>query len=289
MFSRGSVEFTIGSYNILHPEFALKHKEAAGLDVNGQSNWAGRKIEIVKKLEESNLDIICLQEVSAQSIKDLMKSPNRGKLKGYSYKHIPNQRGDGVAILWKKSVFKEKHKDEFEVNNSVRSGFVDLMKNGKTIRVASCHLTGGKNQVQGEKDIHNIRERVESQAKNIDAIVIAGDFNATQDSGKIKKLEGYKFDGDTSPTEIKTSRKIDWVFVKSEGAMLSPLKLGSSAAEESKAHPSDHRLIATKVELKSNSKTQIKEKPLKSKSFFEGFILGPIKSFFNWFLKLFGQ
>ncbi len=217
------MDFTIGTLNILHPAFAEKHHTQEGLGQNGKSNWHTRKDKIATLITRSNLDVICLQEISQQSNLDLQE-----KLKNeYEIAHIPRSRGDGLAIYFKKV--------RFEKMNFVALSdglcFIDLKDRttGKVVRVANCHLQGGNQQHKGKKQIETLLAQV-----NAPISVIAGDFNADesqlhQADSKFSALlkEGFQHDGNLDETEVPKptctkGRHIDWIWCRFETPGLAP-------------------------------------------------------------------
>ena len=96
-------EVTIGTFNILDPVFAERHKQPQGLNSQGRSNWDSRGPRLITCIKNSNLDVICLQEVSEVSKKYFEKFTQDTYVILWS-KH--QSRHDGVAILYKKDKFK---------------------------------------------------------------------------------------------------------------------------------------------------------------------------------------
>lgn len=239
------MNINIGTLNILDPDFAITHKQNEGLE-NGRSNWGSRKDKIVKLLKDASLDVVCLQEVSAQSFHDL--KIDLEKL-GYSCVHTPHSgRKDGLAILYKQKKFQQVHYVSF-AKAGLDSCFVDLkdQATNKIIRVANCHLLGG-GKPEGTAQIENLVNQVEKSPQyNIDARIIVGDFNEDQTKlnlvqTKFSALQkaNYIFDGDLSPTEAGKNRKIDWLWIKVPNAQIAPIQIPQPIV-------SDHKLCASRV------------------------------------------
>lgn len=230
------MEFTIGTLNILHPHFAKKHNTKEGLGQNGKSNWHTRKDKVAALISQSNLDVICLQEISQQSNQDLQEKVT----KEYEIAHVSRSRGDGLAIYFKKA--------RFEKMNFVALAdglcFIDLKDRttGKVVRVANCHLHGGNQQHRGKKQIETLLAQV-----NEPISVITGDFNAdesklTQADSKFSALlkAGFQHDGNLDKT-CTTGRHIDWIWCRG----LAPHHHEIAQNEE----VSDHLLSASSIPL----------------------------------------
>ncbi|CRX38459.1 endonuclease/exonuclease/phosphatase family protein [Estrella lausannensis] len=260
------MSISVGTFNMLDPQFALNHNQKEGLTKTGQSNWPTRKQGIVKLLNESKLDVICLQEISPKSLNDI-KTDLNGQ---YVIKYIKHaERSDGVAILYKKT-FKEVNSQTLSLHG-LNSGYVDLKDqlSGRVIRVANCHLLGGNKQNQGKEQIEKLLERVDTDPSKEGAIaarIITGDFNADEKqlnnpNSKFDALKkaSYQFDGDLSATEIANNRHIDWIWIRGD-SRLSHLDVPQPQLV------SDHALLATKITFKASAMTdhvpsKVKAKP----------------------------
>lgn len=266
------MNITVGTFNILDPDFAVKYKQKEGLTAAGKSNWNTRKDLIARKIENSNLDIMTLQEVSLTSFDDLSIDFQKA---GYVVKHVPHsERTDGLAVLYKANKFTEKGFKVF-TKHGMNSCYIDLaMSTGKIIRVATCHLLGGPKQDMGREQIEQVVQMVEKNgAEEIEARIITGDFNAdaTQlDSPSDLDEEGdeldipptkftalkeaeYEFDGDLTPTEIAKNRRIDWIWVRSSSVTLSPLTAAmQTISQQRQEAASDHALAATQLQFKAS-------------------------------------
>lgn len=246
------MSYKIGTFNILDPNYALKHNQKEGLTSTGQSNWSTRKQGIVKLINGSNLDVICLQEISLDSFNDLKS----GLENFYTIKHIKHiGKGDGLAILYKKT-FREIN-SKIESLHGLNFGYVDLQDHvsKKIIRVANCHLLGGPKQDLGKQQIEKLLKAVENDPSTrgvISARIITGDFNAdekllTETNTKFTSLQqaNYQFDGDVTPTEIGKARHLDWIWIRGD-AKLSHLNISQPVSV------SDHALLATEICLKAS-------------------------------------
>lgn len=242
-------EVTIGTFNILDPVFAERHKQSQGLNHLGRSNWDTRAPRLITCIQNSNLDVICLQEVSNVS-KEYFEKFTQGTYVLLWSKH--QSRHDGVAILYKKDKFKHIAFKQIP-SEGLCASYVDLKEKASqsVIRVASCHLLGGpakgpvhSGKIQVDKYVSVVEKQESSLAYTLEAKIIAGDFNeANPQSEKFQALQGYyTTDGSSMITEPDKNRKIDWIWVNSRG-FLNQLKV----AQEDNL--SDHRLLATKLIL----------------------------------------
>ncbi|MBA2367592.1 MAG: endonuclease/exonuclease/phosphatase family protein [Candidatus Protochlamydia sp.] len=244
--------FNIGTFNVLDPDFAEKHKQQEGLNSVGKSNWLARKDLVIQEINNANLDIICLQEVSQKTFIDLKILEKSG----YSCKHVQHSsRSDGLAIYFKKNKFKEKKFVVISSKEGMNSFYIDLESTHtkKMLRIANTHLLGGKKQEEGKSQIDELVKEMASPSQcRFNAKIIMGDFNSDEKQLVVQrskfdtlKANKYNFDQDLSPTEIGKGRHIDWIWVQSSKAELESIQnnnLGSVA--------SDHRILATKIKFK---------------------------------------
>lgn len=99
-------EFTIGTYNILHPFYALKWNEEEGIDkVTKKSNWNQRCARIGEILESNALDVYLLQEIGEAQLNDL-KPYIADAYALIHFTHPARTARDGVAICCRRSTFK---------------------------------------------------------------------------------------------------------------------------------------------------------------------------------------
>jgi endonuclease/exonuclease/phosphatase family metal-dependent hydrolase len=97
-------QVTVGTYNILHPEYAEKYLEPEGVNrASRKSNWNTRAPAIGRILQ-GGLDVMFLQEVGREQLADL-----EPYLVEYDFKasHMVHPgRSDGVVVLTRKARFK---------------------------------------------------------------------------------------------------------------------------------------------------------------------------------------
>jgi exonuclease III len=267
----------ISSYNILHPEYAIKWKQAEGISAYGESNWEHRKLRIINNIKNSNSDVICLQEISQSSLKSIQKSLS---LIGYElaiFKNHPSG-SDGVAIFYLCTQgVKLKNTDFANIEGRVHV-IVDfeILLIQKVIRVATCHLFGAFSPKATEQ-MKDLCQLMEKSGKGIDVggYVICGDFNKddtalSNDDPVFKTLNnyGYKPSSEYEITENPSAkhphgRRIDWIFAKSAPGTIHQLTHVSSNQDHT---ASDHRLIGREFMLSHIIPTHVLTKPISKSS-----------------------
>lgn len=254
------MQLSIGTLNILHPEFAVKHQEQAGLLPGTQlSNWEKRRINIVNEIGKANLDILGLQEISYESLADLKPSL---ELQGYAARHVPNPRGDGLAIIYKTNRFTELLFKPLRVHSDGVACFIDLLDkdSGKIARVANCHLLGGPSgPINGKIQLSEVSIALDlSSQYEIDLKAILGDFNEDHlhdDKKQILVKNNYVSDGVFVITEPSKNRQIDWIFIR-QCSEKTVLNLTNVPVPSFTLPTSDHHLKVTYVKL-ANTKLAI--------------------------------
>ena len=194
---------TVGTYNILFPQMSMppnQYSTDMGYDVNDQNvpveNSATRLPRIVKNIRDSNLDVICLQEVVSETFDKLVAELG----KDYTIVWAPHEKFHGVGIMYKNKVFNERfkkleHVDVPLVNTATGEIFnkkrahimIDLELKGSVYRIVSCHLQDPR-EFKTNKDLH-VKEVVqrtlntpppEGSNYTIARYIIAGDMNQDQ-------------------------------------------------------------------------------------------------------------
>lgn len=246
------MQLVIGTYNILHPEFAIKHSELVGLTDTKESNWPIRKVNILKGLINSNIDIICLQEISKTSKSELSQGLSEA---GFEIRHIENPRGDGSAIIFKKSNFSELQFKTLDLDEEKRACFVDLLQSStkKVIRIANCHLQGGPTgPTKGVQQLNLVLNSIAAPSEySIDLKAVCGDFNEDETKDQKKSVlmqQKFTNDGTRVITEPSKNRQIDWIFCVSSENQALELQNVHIPAFVSPA--SDHHIKATKITLR---------------------------------------
>lgn len=279
---------TIGTFNILDPDFATRHRQSQGLiPGTNTSNWSNRKDLVVKTITDANLDILCIQEISETSLKEIQSDLKKD---GYAVewsKH--NGRKDGLAILYKEKKFTKEGLTTPSVS-SLTEMILDLKtQEGKTIRVANCHLLGGADSPAGKKQIENLINEVEKNTppgkSPIIARFITGDFNEDSKNANQKltaiRAQNYlcddKPDTDDKPGIITEKpnpknpkgRHIDWIWTKLSSDSNPKIQNLFTHLDFPDHNASDHYLTAAKVSLPSIEQKAEKELTLPVGSFRE--------------------
>jgi endonuclease/exonuclease/phosphatase family metal-dependent hydrolase len=200
---------TVGTYNILMPQwvaqteigelYAPKYSTLIGYDKIGETiqENSKRRLEIIKKnILDSHLDVICLQEVVEDIFKDLQEGLSKN-YEGFWMTHSAHNYGHGLAIFFKKEVFKKMgeafYREKIKVDNFNPEEppfekdriflLLDLQNKttGLVFRVATFHFC----------DNRTLQENVGSQARSlvnfvgeaeyqIDRTLLLGDTNLDQ-------------------------------------------------------------------------------------------------------------
>lgn len=215
-------EFTVGTYNLLHPRYAEKYRDKAGVDNAGRSNWSVRCPAISYLLLRSCLDVYLLQEVdSRQMWDDLMGGESGSKLSEWyecvHFVHPTREARDGVAILVKRGRFiiEKSEMVPFEAKLEEHQGLkymcaaaavVRDMVTGKKLLIMSTHFYE-KKSAQPQS---TLLDYVDQCGHECDAVVWGGDCNNEYKSG----LPGNgRFDAcKNEARKTKGMKKIDWIF-----------------------------------------------------------------------------
>jgi hypothetical protein len=100
-------QVTVGTYNILHPEYAESYREPEGVgSTSRKSNWNTRAPAIGRILQEGELDVMFLQEVGQEQLADLEPYLVEYDFKASHVVHPGRSARDGVVVLTKKGRFK---------------------------------------------------------------------------------------------------------------------------------------------------------------------------------------
>lgn len=257
------MSITIGTYNVAKP---------------GQRNleeWSTRKHHVLDNVKRSNLDIVCLQELSGQSEDQRFLNEEINKL-GYAYLYESKKDATGLAILYKRDKFEQLGENRGEYS-SVEEGRpctrsfkqVDLRDKTtrKAVRVACMHLYGGasRGNTLGERQLQSFRKQIESSDEKISELILAGDFNSDLDEeltgshticrSLLQPSESsYRYrtvTADAAGNKIVTSksrhqRHLDWIFVGKKGAEGTVSKIRHLPISQN-TNASDHLLHAVEV------------------------------------------
>mmetsp|Transcript_19524 Transcript_19524/g.32119 ORF Transcript_19524/g.32119 Transcript_19524/m.32119 type:complete len:424 (-) Transcript_19524:470-1741(-) len=201
--SLGGDDLSILSYNVLLPNSVdgwWIYKYYGGNVDRSMTTWDSRCKLLEKQIIGIDADVVCLQEVSAESFEDdflFMKDA------GYAYELLNKGRMRN-ATFWKKDRVTLKH--SFCKDRSLTTRLA--LENGKEIFVVNVHLTAGNNAPRRLRQVHDAVEGIRKQTKGEEAkypVVICGDFNSQGNTAVRKLLETgmvepeYRESGD--PTE----------------------------------------------------------------------------------------
>lgn len=166
--------FSVGSYNVLCPEYALKWGEREGVGRDGACNWSLRWPVMLEILGRVGLDVVCLQEVPEADAADVADGLAAHDYDAVYFKH-DNRPPDGLMIAVRRNVWRGPVLSHSEVqHNGVAFGQVDLVHeaSGAQVRVVTAHCRGGrKDQLQA------LANFADAGGNLPDVTVIAADFN----------------------------------------------------------------------------------------------------------------
>lgn len=253
------------TYNILNPFHAVEFKTPQGFTVdkdgNEKDNWIERCPKLIRNMQVYDFDIACIQELNSET-KDFFN----GGYKTAVYDEHKNkvlERIHGNSIVYNPRKLQPIESHTVRTKDlKYRAAPCALFKDKKSrlIAVLSVHLKGyDGDETDPEKKLeiklrgyNELVEYVDQlESVSADVYVIAGDFNE-HSSEMICPLSrqqllidrGYVYDGDLSPTEHGTGRKIDWIFVKSR----CDLKIGRINKKLPFEQASDHLPHASVIE-----------------------------------------
>ncbi|CAE7837665.1 Calm4, partial [Symbiodinium necroappetens] len=162
--------FSICTYNLLCPTYAVKWKEQQGMAADGSSNWPVRWPVMRDILQRGQFDVLCLQEVENTELDSIVADLGSG----YRAKYFKHSRRppDGLLIAVKSSAFKASPEWILGEHQGFALGGVDLEHPcGAKIRVVTGHMKGGRPaQLQAFAEFAS----AESSA---DVEILTADFN----------------------------------------------------------------------------------------------------------------
>jgi endonuclease/exonuclease/phosphatase family metal-dependent hydrolase len=265
--------FTVGTYNILLPQTLPKSVYSTPVGYNTDErgdlyeNSKFRTNIIINNLNNANLDIICLQEVTADMGNAIATSPKLQAKYSFTWEMHPQLQPPyqhGVAIGFRKDRFERSSNVEDIISLNKRVHLIMNLKDKTTqkiVRIASCHLLDMRDRLNynGEHTQHVVNTTISGSPA--DYTIIAGDMNADA-SGLNDELgislafkplidKEFKADENRESSEftkaeygngpiISKDRRIDWIWAK--GA--TPVHLPLSSFDN---RGSDHRLVAVTI------------------------------------------
>jgi endonuclease/exonuclease/phosphatase family metal-dependent hydrolase len=258
---RQHVQLTVGTYNILHPEYAEKYRDPEGVGRDRKSNWNVRAPAIGRILEEGGLDVMFLQEVGQEQLADL-----EPYLAGYDFKsshmvHPRRSAHDGVVVLTRKGRLKvvSTHPVAFEGKSPEDRGMCymyatavvahDLHTNVRLL-LASVHFCK-KECIRPQETFLAYLDTAQVQ-QSCDYVVWGGDCNKVYPE-QVVKYSGESFggqglskgdefktaEGGSGPTRPRSGKRIDWIFASSS------LTVERCAATEAFKRSTMHKIKGT--------------------------------------------
>ena len=235
--------FFIGSYNILNPYHAVKWTTDEGLDEQGEDNWeTGRRSAIIKNIQEAQLDICALQELSDRTIDEIKIPISNEQYMQHSslWKHFTEEEegAHGVAVFYNPQRFSLVAEQGIKSSDPKfrYAACVDLkdLTNGFIYRVVSVHIKGydpyeqdldrkTESQKRGDQELSEYLMECSKNSEHLDGIFILGDFNEDAQEMERRGLDSrqgqlikaqFSWTGVAYPTETRSQRQIDWIFYK---------------------------------------------------------------------------
>lgn len=283
-----SAMLILATYNVLHPFYSVEWAEQAGLspladglskeelrilagdEENGwknYSNWEERCPKISENIQMA--DIVCLQEISRETLAALMALAPEYALASEAYHPSRTPaREFGNAILYKKGRVQLSEgyqilQGDLHAGRAAACAIFEIF--GKKIKVASIHLSGYdplerniKRKIGHKKrGFHQLKyfaEELERNNEGIHGIFIAGDLNEDTSEKSLPYYrqgylitQGYEWDRHEAATEPSTGRRIDWLFYKPTVSDAT-YKLIPMNFEENQLHASDHLMTGTAIQ-----------------------------------------
>jgi endonuclease/exonuclease/phosphatase (EEP) superfamily protein YafD len=198
------------SWNILHPDYAVRHNTKQGKIENRQQ-------KIVEFIKSENLDVLLLQEVSFDFIKEIKKFYPDCQV-------FMVQKNSKLVCCYTAIIILEKYNvinvDSIVAENNSTAVMVNVICDKKEVTFCSLHLKGSAEDdlsyVYGLNDLGVILSKLNS----ISGVsqIIGGDFNKNLLSDRSLRLPkilsgGYLYDN-LSITEIQSSKSLDAIFYK---------------------------------------------------------------------------
>jgi endonuclease/exonuclease/phosphatase family metal-dependent hydrolase len=239
--------FSVASYNICNPQYANYFPTQKEKNHFGPQNWDKRYGDLVKNILTLNADIITLQECGDIKARLIATLPE------YEVCYQPHvgRKGDGVAILYKKTRFariSEKRMDVTESNINKTHLRVDLKDNltNRVVRIATSHLFGDPSRSTIARDhLATYKSFVCENSENTNEILVAGDFNFPIESLDFLTKRNhanyplkYLSDGNREASEPSKNRRIDFIFKNSntENPLLSRKVFGLRLLTDASDH-----------------------------------------------------
>ena len=206
--------WTIGTYNVLYPAYALKYEVASGLDCKKCSNWSSRANAIASYIREAQLDIYLLQEVGWEESAELMSLLAHDYTITF-YKHP--RRSDGTAVLTRRWCLQVVSRQAvllphagLQAHMCATCVFARDLRSHLLLAIVSAHLD--PNYEDQDSTIVRFLEQC-YRAQDCHAAILGGDFN------KVYPSSGQ---GPTGFQHVPGGRRtykekqFDWIFFSSD-------------------------------------------------------------------------
>lgn len=258
------MSFTVGTYNILHPVFAVRHNQKQGLvcDVGGnpvqppQDNWKIRSVDLVSNVKSANPDILNVEEISKTNFDQLN---NEFQKLGYEGVHLDHQANeDGVAVFYKTKRFKPiQVRDHHFAKDNRAHKIVDLedVATKEVTRNVVTHFRGGANPDQHPEGIEHAKQVLVDlnaiSTQGVARVILSADFNTPNlQHEKLSTFlnDGFHTDGSdeaTSENNQGNKKCLDRNLVKNIDGSKPVLKHITLTSQVEAA--SDHFLTVTEI------------------------------------------
>lgn len=198
-----NVEFSVMTYNILSQNLLENHSSLYRHCNESSIKWPERGLRIVRELQESNADIMCLQEVHSEHFKDLIMPALQSRGYASVFKQKTGDKLDGCAIIYNENKFTAGNSVKLELMRTDLSSILDrdniaiilelkpkqLDKSDTKLIVANTHLLF--NPRRGDVKMAQIRllfaeiDKIALKSDNnfdYHPILLCGDFNTEPNS-----------------------------------------------------------------------------------------------------------
>lgn len=213
--------WTVGTYNVLHPVYAVKYKERPGIDSEERSNWSIRAEAIAAYMLEAWLDIYLLQEVGQSQLRDLMRSLSEHYEMTF-FVHPSRQARDGTAVLTRRCSLEVIGRQAVPLpdarNRSYMSAtcvFARDRCSSLLLAILSAHLYDKSYDPEGTivKFLQQYQSEQDRPMGRCDVVIWGGDCNRVYPASG-QGPPGFQH----VPGGPRThgSRQIDWIFFSSD-------------------------------------------------------------------------
>ena len=251
---------------------------------DASNRWKQRANAVAEQIRQSGAQVVCLQEDKIDQIKDLQKQLPEFTFVGRG--RNATGFGERTSILFLNEQMQLKEQGDFWLSDSpstpgsntwgdqyprkVTWVVLQGKKGGPSVLVLNVHLPSGKKSMLRERGVQLIHswllEKLKRNqgASKVQAVVIAGDFNAAPDSDSHKLLTDSRtlplldvweviepddpYPGTYGGWEgLQTKKRIDWLLVAGKVRVLGCDKLESPVMGR---FPSDHYPVIADLQIR---------------------------------------